>query len=325
MAAQFADVVQAVLDHRRSLQAQTVAGHAHVLWQAHRQQHLRSEQTGIADLHPLLQALVVAEDLHARLCVRVVGRLELQLVHAELLEELLDGAHQIAQRHVKAGHHTFDLEELRKMRGVQRLVTEHLVDAEQLHRLEHAGPPVLLGGFVEHLRAAGGRVRSQYVLLRLAQSPFGLVALRAVAAGAVHLADRRAVVLRDVLAFAGRANEERVLCLARRVLLRHEQRVEVPERALHVLAGRHLAEAHLQEDLPVLLAHLEQRMQMTLVRHHTQRIEVVVLELLGLPGALHDHLRVQVGLRFLEVQRERLALPDVEALNGDLFDQLSFL
>ena len=56
-------------------------------------------------------------------------------------------------------------------------------------------------------------------------------------------------------AWAARAStcqKEGVVRVARRVLLRLEQGVKVPEAALHVVVGRHLLEAHLGEDLPEL-------------------------------------------------------------------------
>lgn len=40
--------------------------------------------------------------------------------------------------------------------------------------------------------------------------------------------------------------------VASRMLLRLEQRVKVPEGALHKVVGRHFGEAHLEEDVPEL-------------------------------------------------------------------------
>ena len=51
--------------------------------------HGRVTKTHVSDLDPSLQTLVVREDLHTRLCVRVVGGLEPQFVVASLLEESL--------------------------------------------------------------------------------------------------------------------------------------------------------------------------------------------------------------------------------------------
>jgi hypothetical protein len=43
--------------------------------------------TYVPDLDPPLQTLVIREDLHTGLCVRVVSRLEPQLVVSSFLEE----------------------------------------------------------------------------------------------------------------------------------------------------------------------------------------------------------------------------------------------
>ena len=133
----------------------------------------------------------------------------------------------------------------------------------------------LLGEAVEHAGRDGRRVRPQDVLLRLLELPRRPVADRPVAAGLVHRLDTLQVVRRELArrrglwgdggreggwtrsqGTAGRggrvheragvrhtAQEEGVMGVARRVLLRLEQRVKVPERALHKVVGRHLGEA----------------------------------------------------------------------------------
>jgi hypothetical protein len=53
--------------------------------------------------------------------------------------------------------------------------------------------------------------------------------------------------------------EESVVRVARRVLLRLEQRIEIPEAALHIVVGGHLLETHLREDLAELRAHLQSK------------------------------------------------------------------
>ncbi len=75
------------------------------------------------------------------------------------------------------------------------------------------------------------------------------------------------------------------MCVTGWVLLGLEERVKVPEATFHVVVGRHLLKAHLREDLPELRPDLEQRVQVASRRESPQRVEVVVLELLGLPGA----------------------------------------
>jgi hypothetical protein len=78
--------------------------YTHVLREAHRLQHLWPEHTAVADLDPLFEHGVVGEDLqrrlvhlcesqlgsptaYANLCVRIVGRLEAQLLQTQLCEE----------------------------------------------------------------------------------------------------------------------------------------------------------------------------------------------------------------------------------------------
>lgn len=56
-----------------------VVGPRTYLGEAHGQEHLRAEHAAVADLCPLLEVRVVAEDLHRRLGVRVVRGLELDL------------------------------------------------------------------------------------------------------------------------------------------------------------------------------------------------------------------------------------------------------
>ena len=79
----------------------------------------------------------------------------------------------------------------------------------------------------------------------------------------VHVLDLLQVFFREGVRRLGLAHEERVMCVAGRVLLRLEERVEVPERGLDVLVGWHLVEPHLQEDLPELLLDFEQWVQRT--------------------------------------------------------------
>lgn len=105
--------------------------------------------------------------------------------------------------------------------------------------------------------------------------------------------------------------EESVVLIAGRVLLRLEQRVEIPEGALHKIIRAHLREPgghlclrmggglcpllpeppqaphhspHLQEDLAQLRAHLEQGVQVAAGRGQPQRGEVVGFEGQLAPG-----------------------------------------
>lgn len=73
MAQQLADVGDAVFDHGRPLQTQPEAVYPHVRGQPHCGQHLRSEHPAVTDFNELLEALMVAEDLHARFGIGVVA------------------------------------------------------------------------------------------------------------------------------------------------------------------------------------------------------------------------------------------------------------
>ena len=64
----------------------------------------------------------------------------------------------------------------------------------------------------------------------------------------VRSLDDLEVVFRHAERGSGVLDEKRVVCVAGRVRLRLEQRVEVPERRLHELVGRHLLETDCDGD-----------------------------------------------------------------------------
>lgn len=204
--------------------------------------------------------------------LRIERRLESDVGDSDLGEEVVDHSDQMAQIQVPIRHEQLHLVELREVRRVHRLVSEHTVDREALHRLEALG---VLRRLVQLLRAHRRRVRSQNVLHRLATVPLVAIAERSEASFGVDLRHVLQIVLRNGQRGGGVANEERVLRIARRVALRLEQRVEVPERRLHELVGGHLGEAHLQENLAELRSHHQQRMQIAALRLLAQRAEVV--------------------------------------------------
>lgn len=79
VAKQVANVADAVLDHGRTLERQTPGDDAHILGQSHRAQHFWAKHARIANLDPALELGREAKDLHRRLRVRVVRRLELDV------------------------------------------------------------------------------------------------------------------------------------------------------------------------------------------------------------------------------------------------------
>merc|ERR1719253_2330755 len=68
-AEELGDLTDAVLDHRRPLHADPPSEDLDVVGKAHGHEHLRTEDTRVAELDPLLQPRMVAEDLHGRLGV----------------------------------------------------------------------------------------------------------------------------------------------------------------------------------------------------------------------------------------------------------------
>ena len=130
MPQQLPDIPNAVLDHRRSLKTQPPPINPHILRQTHRLQHLGSEHAAVANLHPLIQSLVEAKNLHAGFRIRVVGGLEAQVVDAHFREEDFHEAYKSSQGQAVVGNDSFDLVELGKMCSVDALIAEDAVYRE---------------------------------------------------------------------------------------------------------------------------------------------------------------------------------------------------
>lgn len=105
------------------------------------------------------------------------------------------------------------------------------------------------------------------------------------------------------------------------VTLRLEEGVEVPEGALHISIRWHLLEAHLQEDLFELFAHLHQWMAVSAGSHRCFGIKVIFLKLLILPIACPQHLCRQHCLQFLPLSRKIRSLAHLVRF-GDLQDNV---
>lgn len=94
---------------------------------------------------------MIAEDLKRWLSVRVVGRLELQVGHSNLLEEHSNDSHQVGETNTSVGNESFALVELSQMSRIQSLVPEDSVDGKVFDRFEL----LLLSQLVKHLRTDG--------------------------------------------------------------------------------------------------------------------------------------------------------------------------
>ena len=63
MAEEFSYVVDPVVDHGGALKRQTPGDYADILGEAHRTEHLRTEDTRVTDFNPALELGVETEDL----------------------------------------------------------------------------------------------------------------------------------------------------------------------------------------------------------------------------------------------------------------------
>ena len=130
MPQQLPNIPDPILNHRRSLQTKSPPINPQIRRQAHRLQHLGSEHAAIANLDPLIQSLMEAEDLHARFRIGIVSGLEAQVADTHFREEDLHEADEAAQSQAVIGNDAFDLVELGEVGGVDGLVAEDAVDGE---------------------------------------------------------------------------------------------------------------------------------------------------------------------------------------------------
>lgn len=74
------------------------------------------------------------ENLHAGFGVRVICRLEAELVDSHFSEKYLHESNQPAQREAKIRNHAFHLVEFSQMRGIDGFIAENPVDGEVARR-----------------------------------------------------------------------------------------------------------------------------------------------------------------------------------------------
>lgn len=87
-------------------------------------------------LDPFFQSWMETEDFHAGFSVRIVCRFELDLSDAQFLEELSNGADEIAECQISIGYDTFYLVKFGQMGCVECLIAEYTIDAEIFGRHE---------------------------------------------------------------------------------------------------------------------------------------------------------------------------------------------
>lgn len=178
------------------------------------------------------------------------------------------------------------------MSSVKSLVSEYSVNREVFHGFEFG----LLSKCVKHLRTDGGGVSSEEILLSLVNVPVVLVAEGTEATFLVDIFNFLPELLRELLAVDGVLEEKGVVHISRRVALRLEKSIEVPEGALYVPIGGHFIETHLQKNLSEVSSYLQERVQMASVSQKSIGVKVKLLELGVFPRTGPNHLSSQVGI-----------------------------
>ena len=168
-------------------------------------------------------------------------------------------------------------------------------------------------------------MRTQNVLFCLIDVPLVLVTKGAEATLLVNFLNTVAEVSGEVLALDGLLQEECIVHVTRRVALRLEEGVEVPEGALNELASWHLVEAHFEENLAELCANLEKRVQVATVRDLTLSVEIVCLEFSVFPCPASKHVQSEVSLELLPLWGEASSLGHLIALVAGNIDKLPLL
>lgn len=180
---------------------------------------------------------MVNENFHGRLGVRVIRRFEFQSGDPDFREEIPDKALQVRKTQVLSNNQSFHLVELSEMSCIQGLVSEHSVNREQFGRSENSGFFVLVSDLLEISRAYSGCVGSEDISSRLFNRPvilptigFLVFSLETLLVDFLH----SFYVVLHFLGIVGAefrfGEEEGVVGISCWVLLRLEERVEVPER-----------------------------------------------------------------------------------------------
>lgn len=192
---------------------------------------------------------MLAENLHTRFCVRVLGGFEPKSGNAQFGKEFIDDSNQVVQTQILVYNKPFNLVKFSQMCSIQSFIPEHPVNWLKLPALEllclvHK---TLLCNLVQHLRTECSGVCPQHIrpcllltpVLLLPDTP-GSPSILVCLFHSLHLPRVYLVASQRVF------HEECVMRIACGVLLRLEEWVEVPETALHPLVGRHLLEPHFE-------------------------------------------------------------------------------
>mmetsp|Transcript_1412 Transcript_1412/g.3779 ORF Transcript_1412/g.3779 Transcript_1412/m.3779 type:complete len:217 (-) Transcript_1412:673-1323(-) len=212
------------------------------------------------------------ENLHRGLGVGIESWLEAQVCDTLSSKELLQHADEVAQTQTSICNETFNLMKLSKMSGVECFVAEYAIDGETFPGHEDASFFVVFRKEFQHPRGDGRGVRSKNGLARLVLAPGVVPARGPVPSVLVHFLNTLQVISGNVLRSCRRLYEESVMRIARWVLLRLEEGIEVPEGTFDPPVCRHLLEAHQQQYLSDFLLHFHQRVQVPTLARDTAHI-----------------------------------------------------
>ena len=234
---------------------------------------------------------------------------------------MIQHADEIAEREIFVANNTLDLVELGEVRAIDGFVAKHAIDGEHARGLETG-----LRDVVQHARAHRGGVRAKNILIRLRALPRVLMTDRAVPPGLVHLTHAFHVILRRKVHRRRRLHKKRVVRVSRRVLLRLNQRVEIPKSTLHEVIRRHLREPQREENLPKRLSNLEQRVHVPARRLRPRpRHQIIRLKRLSPPRPFIHHLLRQIRRQHLALERELRPLRQFVLFPPLLLGQFSLL
>ena len=133
------DVWHSELNHCWPFQTQSPCNHRHVFWETHWSKHFWPENSRVTNLYIHLQYWMYAlikekftENLHRRFSVRIVSWLEPNVLNTDLFVELSQNTNQVVEAQISVNDESFYLMEFSQVSIVQRFVSEHSVDWEEL-------------------------------------------------------------------------------------------------------------------------------------------------------------------------------------------------
>ncbi len=175
MSEQISNIGKTVVDHCWSFKTETPSDDADIFRETHRAEHLRSENTGVSNFNPTLQLRMETKDFKTGLGIRVISRLILDLVNADLCIEFFHDTQEVAKSDISISNETFDLMELSQMSGIKGLVTEDTIDREIFHGLEAFLTLALLCKLIKHLRGDSRSVSTKQIFLCLIHIPIVVI------------------------------------------------------------------------------------------------------------------------------------------------------